>query len=89
MINKPVQPKAESIVKVAQDAAIPYNTSIVTSGRAGASFTSTSQPIYTKTENALWDEEDLMFEAIQAKGEKGYARLVSARSSSRRAMADL
>ncbi|ORY78083.1 cyclophilin-like domain-containing protein [Leucosporidium creatinivorum] len=77
VINKPVQKKAESIVKVSQDSAIPYNTSLVTSGRTGASFTSTSQPIYTKTENALWDEEDLMFEAIQAKGEKGYARLVT------------
>lgn len=54
----------------------PYNASLVSAGRTGASLTSTAAPISTKTENALWDEEDLMFEAVQAKGEKGYARLV-------------
>lgn len=58
-------------------APVPHNASLVSSGRTAASFTSTSQAIQTKTENALWDEEDLMFEAIQAKGEKAFVRLIT------------
>ncbi|KAM0786734.1 hypothetical protein ACM66B_002172 [Microbotryomycetes sp. NB124-2] len=57
--------------------ATPYNISTVSTGRAGASLTSTSAPITTKTEHALWHEEDLMYEAVREKGEKGYARLVT------------
>lgn len=74
-VTKP-KPKAAPVIKVSQDSAIPYNISLVSSGRTAASFTSTSQAIQTTTEHALWDEEDLMFEAVAAKGEKGYARLV-------------
>lgn len=59
------------------DTAQPYNISVVSTGRAGASLTSTTAPISTKIENALWHEEDLMYEAVRAKAEKGYARLVS------------
>ncbi|KAK4052653.1 cyclophilin peptidyl-prolyl cis-trans isomerase Cyp8 [Microbotryomycetes sp. JL201] len=59
------------------NASSPYNLSVVSTGRAGASLTSTSAPIETKTENALWHEEDLMYEAVREKGEKGYARLVT------------
>ena len=54
-----------------------YNTSLTSSGRVAASLTSTAAPTQTTTENALWDEEDLMFEAVQAKGDKGFVRLVT------------
>ncbi|KAL8287646.1 hypothetical protein RQP46_003504 [Phenoliferia psychrophenolica] len=50
---------------------------LVSSGRAAASLTSTSAAISTTIENALWDEEDLMFEAITAKQEKAFVRLVT------------
>ncbi|KAK4057552.1 cyclophilin peptidyl-prolyl cis-trans isomerase Cyp8 [Microbotryomycetes sp. JL221] len=50
----------------------PYNLSVVSTGRTGASLTSTSAPISTKIEHALWHEEDLMFEAVAARNEKGY-----------------
>ncbi|CEQ41244.1 SPOSA6832_02951, partial [Sporobolomyces salmonicolor] len=66
-----------SLVKPAASAPVPYNTATVSTNRAAASFTSTAQGIHTKSENALWDEEDLMYEQVRERGEKGYARLVT------------
>lgn len=45
-------------------AAVPWNASKLSTGHLAASLTSTSAPIQTKTERALYDEEMLMFEAI-------------------------
>ncbi|GAA5849200.1 hypothetical protein JCM8547_006476 [Rhodosporidiobolus lusitaniae] len=56
---------------------VPYNTATVSTNLAAASLTSTSAPIFTKSENALWHEEDLMYEAVREKGEKAYARMVT------------
>jgi peptidyl-prolyl cis-trans isomerase-like protein 2 len=75
-IQTPPQAVKQKSVSKPTESVTPYNASVVSAGRTGASLTSTAAPISTKTENALWDEEDLMFEAVQAKGEKGYARLV-------------
>ncbi|SCV70221.1 BQ2448_1615 [Microbotryum intermedium] len=55
----------------------PYNTSVTSAGRAAASLTSTAAPVHTAIENALWNEEDLMFEAIKKSGSKAYARLIT------------
>ncbi|KAK4705896.1 peptidyl-prolyl cis-trans isomerase-like 2, partial [Phenoliferia sp. Uapishka_3] len=65
------------ITSASLKAPVPYNASVVSSGRAAASLTSTSAAISTTIENALWDEEDLMFEAITAKGDKAFVRLVT------------
>ncbi|GAA6024779.1 hypothetical protein JCM11491_000779 [Sporobolomyces phaffii] len=54
---------------------VPYNTATVSTNRTAASFTSTSSALSTAVENALWDEEDLMYEAVREKGERGYARM--------------
>ncbi|GAA5991894.1 hypothetical protein JCM5350_001966 [Sporobolomyces pararoseus] len=54
---------------------VPYNTATVSTNRTAASFTSTSSALSTSVENALWDEEDLMYEAVREKGERGYARM--------------
>jgi len=54
---------------------VPYNTATVSTNRTAASFTSTSSALSTSVENALWDEEDLMYEQVREKGEKGYARM--------------
>jgi len=58
-------------------AAVPYNNSAVSTNRAAASLTSTTASISTKSENALWHEEDMMYEAVRNKGDKAYARLVT------------
>lgn len=42
----------------------PWNTSKYSTNHLAASLTSTSAPVQTKTERALFDEEVLMFEAI-------------------------
>ncbi|GAA5927111.1 PPIL2 family peptidylprolyl isomerase [Sporobolomyces koalae] len=54
---------------------VPYNTATVSTNRTAASFTSTSSALSTSVENALWDEEDLMYEAVRDKGERGYVRM--------------
>ncbi|GAA5974442.1 hypothetical protein JCM11641_003215 [Rhodosporidiobolus odoratus] len=56
---------------------IPYNTATVSTNRAAGAFTSTSEDVYTKSENALWHEEDLMFEQVRERAEKGYVRMVT------------
>ncbi|GAA6019639.1 hypothetical protein JCM10207_006951 [Rhodosporidiobolus poonsookiae] len=61
----------------ASAAPVPYNTATVSTNRAAAAFTSTAQGVYTKSENALWDEEDLMYEQVRERAEKGYARMVT------------
>ncbi|GAA6058986.1 hypothetical protein JCM10212_001696 [Sporobolomyces blumeae] len=65
-----------SLVQQSADA-VPYNTATVSTNRTAASFTSTASALSTKIENALWDEEDLMYEAVRDKGEKAYARMVT------------
>lgn len=50
----------------------PWNASKFTTGHTAASLTSTSAPVFTKTERALYDEDELMFEAIK---EKAYVKL--------------
>lgn len=43
---------------------VPWNASKLSTNHLAASLTSTSAPIQTKTERALYDEEVLMFEAV-------------------------
>ncbi|KAM0750840.1 cyclophilin-like protein [Meredithblackwellia eburnea MCA 4105] len=74
------KPKADPeapITSASLKSAVPYNTSTVSTNRAAASLTSTTAEISTKIENALWHEEDLMFEAVRNKGEKAFVRLVT------------
>jgi len=53
---------------------IPYNAAGYTTGKSAASLTSTSADVSTKSEPALIDEEEWMFERILA-GEKGYVAI--------------
>lgn len=69
-------PAATSSTLISQSTGpVPYNTATVSTNRTAASFTSTSTALSTAVENALWDEEDLMYEAVREKGERGYARM--------------
>ena len=52
----------------------PYNAAGYTTGTASASLTSTSAVVSTKSERALVDEEEWMFERILP-GEKGYVAM--------------
>ncbi|GAA6036688.1 hypothetical protein JCM8097_003428 [Rhodosporidiobolus ruineniae] len=80
---KPAAPKASTsssnptpaLVRSAAAAPTPYNTATVSTNRAAASLTSTSAGPYTKMENALWDEEDLMYEQVRERNEKAYVRI--------------
>lgn len=58
-------------------AAVPYNQAPISTNRTAAAFTSTSATISTKSENAKWDEEYLMYEEVKDRAEKGYARMVT------------
>ncbi|GAA5827473.1 hypothetical protein JCM11251_003827 [Rhodosporidiobolus azoricus] len=64
-----------NLVSSASSAPTPYNTATVSTNRAAASLTSTAAGPYTKMENALWDEEDLMYEQVRERGEKAYVRM--------------
>ncbi|GAA5913238.1 hypothetical protein JCM6882_000040 [Rhodosporidiobolus microsporus] len=64
-----------SLVSSAGAAPTPYNTATVSTNRAAASLTSTAAGPYTKMENALWDEEDLMYEQVRERNEKAYVRM--------------
>ncbi|GAA5949198.1 hypothetical protein JCM10213_008240 [Rhodosporidiobolus nylandii] len=74
-VAKPSSSSSAPTLVSAAAAPVPYNTATVSTNRAAAAFTSTSQGIYTASENALWDEEDLMYEQVRERGEKGYVRL--------------
>ena len=50
----------------------PWNASKSSTGHLAASLTSTAAPVFTKTERALYDMDELMFDAIK---EKGYVKL--------------
>ncbi|GAA6017581.1 hypothetical protein JCM8202_000340 [Rhodotorula sphaerocarpa] len=56
---------------------VPYNQAPISTNRAAAAFTSTSAAVTTRTENAKWDEEYLMYEEVKDRNEKGYARMVT------------
>ncbi|KDE05683.1 hypothetical protein MVLG_03917 [Microbotryum lychnidis-dioicae p1A1 Lamole] len=71
------EPNAQVGKTIKQASVTPYNASVTSAGRAAASLTSTSAPIHTAMENALWNEDDLMFEAIKKSGAKAYARLIT------------
>lgn len=58
-------------------AAVPYNQAPISTNRTAAAFTSTSAAVSTKSENAKWDEEYLMYEEVKDRAEKGYARMVT------------
>ncbi|GAA5839584.1 hypothetical protein JCM9279_005989 [Rhodotorula babjevae] len=87
--NKPAAPPAASSSSASSSkanlvpsassstSANPYNTAPISNNRTAASFTSTAAAVSTKAENALWDEEHLMYEQVKERGEKGYARLVT------------
>ncbi|GAA5881575.1 hypothetical protein JCM3774_005355 [Rhodotorula dairenensis] len=57
--------------------AVPYNQAPISTNRTAAAFTSTSAAVSTKSENAKWDEEYLMYEEVKDRNEKGYARMVT------------
>ncbi|GAA6049389.1 hypothetical protein JCM3770_007321 [Rhodotorula araucariae] len=65
------------LVPSASSSATPYNTAPISNNRTAAAFTSTAQTVSTRAENALWDEEHLMYEQVRERGEKGYARMVT------------
>lgn len=65
---------------------VPYNQAPISNNRTAAAFTSTAQTVSTKSQNALWDEEYLMYEEVQKRGEKGYARMVGRAAQSRKSM---
>ncbi|GAA5957162.1 hypothetical protein JCM8115_003975 [Rhodotorula mucilaginosa] len=54
-----------------------YNQAPISTNRTAAAFTSTSAAVSTKSENAKWDEEYLMYEEVKDRAEKGYARMVT------------
>lgn len=70
-------PAPRPIISPSINTPFPYNEAKISTNRTAASLTSTAAPRQTTTENALWDEEDLMFEAVKAKGDKGFVRLIT------------
>lgn len=58
----------------ANSAQTPYNAAAFSTGKASASLTSTSADLSTKSDRALIDEEEWMFERILP-GEKGYVAI--------------
>lgn len=74
--GKPSQPEANVIdpKKQLSNKNIPYNAAGHSTGKAAASLTSTSSDLATKSERALIDEEEWMFERILP-GEKGYVAM--------------
>lgn len=72
-----MKPAAVKSAVASSSFAVPYNQAPISNNRTAAAFTSTAQTVSTKSQNALWDEEYLMYEEVQKRGEKGYARMVS------------
>jgi phosphoketolase len=73
-VTKPAPVKS---VVASSSSSVPYNQAPISNNRTAAAFTSSAQTVSTKSQNALWDEEYLMYEEVQKRGEKGYARMVS------------
>lgn len=65
------------LVPSASSSSTPYNQAPISNNRTAAAFTSTAATVSTRAENALWDEEHLMYEQVRERGEKGYARMVT------------
>lgn len=55
----------------------PRNAAHFSDGSVMASFTSSAVNVATKHVSALWNEDDLMYEEMKQKKQKGYARLVT------------
>ena len=70
-VEAPVTSLPEKSEKSATD---PYNAAHYSTGRAAASLTSTSFNVATKSDRALIDEEEYMYDQIK---DKGYVRLVT------------
>lgn len=68
---------APLLASTSKSTATPYNISLVSTNRTAASFTSTALTPQTTIENSLWNEEDMMYESVAAKGDKGFVRLVT------------
>ena len=68
---------APLLASTSRSTATPYNISLVSTNRTAASFTSTALTPQTTIENSLWNEEDVMYESVAAKGDKGFVRLVT------------
>ncbi|EJD03832.1 peptidylprolyl isomerase-like protein 2 [Fomitiporia mediterranea MF3/22] len=58
------KPQAAGVAALREKEKLPWNVSPYSSGLPGASLTSTSVDPTTQTSRLLWDEEELMFEAI-------------------------
>ncbi|GJN90158.1 hypothetical protein Rhopal_003157-T1 [Rhodotorula paludigena] len=75
--SAPAPPARKGLVASASSAPVPYNVAPISNNRTAAAFTSTSAAVSTRAENALWDEEHLMYEQVRERSEKGYARMVT------------
>ncbi|POY75263.1 putative Peptidylprolyl isomerase [Rhodotorula taiwanensis] len=75
--NKVPSTNASAVASTSSSTAVPYNQAPISTNRAAAAFTSTSAAVTTKSENAKWDEEYLMYEEVKDRNEKGYARMVT------------
>ncbi|BGP25678.1 peptidyl-prolyl cis-trans isomerase-like 2 [Rhodotorula toruloides] len=75
--DKAVVTKPAATTSSVTSSTVPYNQAPISNNRTAAAFTSTAQTVSTKSQNALWDEEYLMYEEVQKRGEKGYARMVT------------
>jgi peptidyl-prolyl cis-trans isomerase-like protein 2 len=56
----------------ASTSAQPWNASKLSTNKSAASLTSTTMDVHTQTDRMLYDEEELMFEAVK---DKGYVQL--------------
>ncbi|KEI37168.1 uncharacterized protein L969DRAFT_90240 [Mixia osmundae IAM 14324] len=73
----PAEAPANNAVKQGRPATstkVPYNASAHSTGKTAASLTSTAFTVSTKTERALIDEEEFMFNQIKG---KGYIRITT------------
>lgn len=76
-VAKPKDAPLLASSSASSSAATPYNISLVSTNRTAASFTSTALTPQTNNENSLWNEEDMMYESVVAKGDKGFVRFVT------------
>ncbi|KAL7409476.1 hypothetical protein BDY24DRAFT_345205 [Mrakia frigida] len=60
------KPKVGVVAVKPRDTTTPYNAAAYSTGRAAASFTSTAENLETKSERALIDEEEFMFDEMTA-----------------------
>jgi peptidyl-prolyl cis-trans isomerase-like protein 2 len=64
--------KAAALAEPASTSAQPWNASKLSTNKSAASLTSTTMDVHTQTDRMLYDEEELMFEAVK---DKGYVQL--------------